>query len=315
MRVSVLSDAVEALQATVKLDVPRDWAVTPPAQSVSFTHEGDTANVDFTVHPTALKETIYKVTAEAEYAGRNFQEGYTVITRHDLGAAYYYSPAIQKVSAVSVSLPRGLKVGYIMGAGDAIPAVLKQLGMDVEILSSGDLARGDLSQYGSIVTGIRAYDVRADLRQNNSRLLDFVKAGGTLVVQYNQDVTAFNAGHYTPYPATATTQRVSVEEAPVQFVAPQDGVFHYPNQITPADFDGWIQERGVYFLTNWDKDFTPLLSSHDPGESPLAGGLLRATYGNGNYIYTGYVFFRELPAGVPGAVRLFVNLLSVGHEK
>ena len=315
VRVSVLSDVVDPLKAKVKLDAPRGWTVTPPTQTVSFAHEGDTANVDFTVHPAALKEGFYRVTAEAEYAGETYREGYTVLTRHDLGTFYYYSPAVQSVSGVNVSLPRGLKVGYIMGAGDEIPAVLKRLGIDVEVLSPSDLAHGDLSQYETLVTGIRAYDVRADVRQNNSRLLDFVKAGGTLVVQYNQDVRAFNAGQYTPYPATATTQRVSVEEAPVQLLAPQDGVFHFPNEITPHDFDGWIQERGVYFMTNWDKSFTPLLSSHDPGESPLGGGLLRASYGKGNYIYTGYVFFRQLPAGIPGAVRLFVNLLSVGHEK
>ena len=149
---------------------------------------------------------------------------------------------------------------------------------------------------------------------NNKKLLDFVSAGGTLLAQYETDIGNFNSGSFTPYPASLGRGRVSVEEAAVQILAPDNRIFHYPNEITAHDFDGWVQERGLYFLDTWDAKFTPLLASHDPGESDLKGGLVVAPYAKGTYIYTGYAFFRQLPAGVPGALRLYVNLLAAGHE-
>jgi len=212
-------------------------------------------------------------------------------------------------------VPHDLKIGYIMGAGDDIPTVLKQVGMDVTLIPPEKLASEALSSHGTIVLGIRAYDTQPDVVANNKKLLDYVAAGGTLVVQYNTSVGDFNNGHFTPYSAELSRARVSVEEAPVEILAPEDGVFHYPNTITARDFDGWIQERGLYFMDKWDEHFTPLLSCRDPGEDAQKGGLLQARYGKGTYIYTGYAFFRQLPAGVPGAVRLYVNLLSAGHEK
>ena len=211
--------------------------------------------------------------------------------------------------------PHDLKVGYIMGAGDDIPTVLKQVDMDVTLIPAEHIATEDLSKYGTIVLGIRAYDTQKDVVANNKKLLDFVSAGGTLVVQYNAGTGDFNSGKFTPYSAELSRARVSVEEAPVEILAPDDSVFHYPNTITAKDFDGWVQERGLYFMDKWDDHFTPLLSCHDPGEDAQKGGLLRAQYGKGTYIYVAYAFFRQLPAGVPGAVRLYVNLLSAGHEK
>jgi len=167
------------------------------------------------------------------------------------------------------------------------------------------------------VLGIRAYDTQKDVVDNNKRLLEYVENGGRLVVQYNTmgsfgSPIDFNGGKYTPYPATLSRARVSVEEAPVTILDPANPIFHSPNEITQKDFEGWVQERGLYFMSQWDSDFTPLLESHDPGEGEQKGGLLVAHYGKGMYIYTGFAFFRQLPAGVPGAVRLFVNLLS--HE-
>jgi hypothetical protein len=192
--------------------------------------------------------------------------------------------------------------------------VLQQIGVDVTVLPAEKLAGEDLAQYGTVVFGIRAYDTQKDVATSNKKLLDYVSAGGTLIVQYNASTGDFNSGHFTPFPVTLSRSRVSVEEAPVEILAPEDSVFHYPNQITQRDFDGWVQERGLYFADQWDSNFRPLLSSHDPGEPPLKGGLLRAQYGKGTYIYTGYAFFRQLPAGVPGAIRLYVNLLGAGHE-
>ena len=152
------------------------------------------------------------------------------------------------------------------------------------------------------------------MREHNRRLLDYVNRGGTLIVQYNQSTNAFNDGHYTPYPATEANVRVSVEEQPVEILAPEEQVFNWPNKITQKDFDGWVQERGLYFMSQWDPQFKPLLACNDPGEPPQKGGLLLAHYGKGIYIFSAYGFSRQLPAGVPGAIRLFVNLVSAGHD-
>jgi hypothetical protein len=202
-----------------------------------------------------------------------------------------------------------------MGAGDDIPTVLEQIGMNVTLIPAEKLSTEDLARYQTIVLGIRAYDTQKDVIANNKRLLDYVQAGGRLVVQYNTlgsfgVPVDFNAGKYTPYPATLSRARVSVEEAPVTILDPSNPIFHSPNEITQKDFEGWVQERGLYFMSDWDSNFTPLLESHDPGEKEQQGGLLIAHYGKGTYIYTGYAFFRQLPAGVPGAVRLFVNLIA-----
>jgi hypothetical protein len=199
-----------------------------------------------------------------------------------------------------------------MGAGDDIPTVLNDIGIDVTLIPPEKLASEDFARYQTIVLGIRAYDTQKDVIANNQRLLDFVQAGGRLVVQYNAGAGDFNAGKFTPYPATLSRARVSVEEAPVTILEPSNPIFHSPNEITQKDFEGWVQERGLYFMSQWDSHFAAPLESHDPGEGEQKGGLLIAHYGKGTYIYTGYAFFRQLPVGVPGAVRLFVNLVC-GH--
>ena len=221
---------------------------------------------------------------------------------------------MQRVSIVDLKVPTDRKIGYIMGAGDDIPTVLTQIGMNVTLIPAENIAKENLSAYQTIVLGIRAYDTQKEVVANNKRLLDYVSNGGTLVVQYNSGVGDFNSGKFTPYPAQASRARVSVEEAPVQILVPEDGIFHYPNEISAKDFDGWVQERGLSFMETWDTNFKALLACNDPGEPSQKGGLLRAQYGKGTYIFTGYAFFRQLPAGVPGAVRLYVNLLSAGHE-
>jgi hypothetical protein len=238
-----------------------------------------------------------------------------MVTRPDLDTFYYYQPAVQKISVVRVELPKNLKVGYIMGAGDDILPALQQLGMDARLITPEELASGNLAQFNPIVLGIRAYDAREDVRQHNRRLLDFVSQGGTLIVQNNSDTEVFNSGNFGPFPLRISRQRVSVEDAPVELLAPTDRLFNFPNKISATDFDGWIQERGLYFSPQWDEKYQPLLSTADPGEAPSQGGLLRAAYGRGTYIYTGYAFFRQIPAGVPGAIRLYVNLLSAGQAQ
>jgi LmbE family N-acetylglucosaminyl deacetylase len=316
VNVNVRNNMTMAGEASLRLQAPAGWRVKPQSAAVKLDAER-TGSYAFTVTPTPgeVREKHYGIQAHLEYSGRDYAEGYSVVSRPDLGAFYYYRPATLEVSAIEVKVaPRALKIGYVMGAGDSIPAVLDQLGLDVKTITTDELTDGNLNKYDTIVVGIRAYDVRPEVREQNRCLLEYVRQGGTLLVQYNQNLSAFNAGHYTPYPATESNERVSVEEAPVAILAPSEAVFHYPNQVQQRDFDHWVQERGLYFMGEWDQHFIPLLSSHDPGEGPLNGGLLEAHYGNGIYIYCGYAFFRQLPAGVPGAIRLFVNLLNAGHE-
>ena len=312
--VSVRSNVQSAVHAKLKLDTPQGWKVEPAEIAVDLDHDGDVNNYAFQITPQNLHEGTYKVTAKAEYNGKQYAEGFKVITRPDLDSYYAYRPATENVQAVDVKLPPQLKVGYIMGTGDEIPSVLQSVGLNTSIITPQELASGDLSRYGTIIVGIRAYDTRTDVREHNRRLLDYVNNGGTLIVQYNQSTGLFNEGHYTPYPATEANVRVSVEEQPVEILAPQEQVFNWPNKITQKDFDGWVQERGLYFMSQWDAQFKPLLACNDPGEPPQKGGLLLAHYGKGIYVFSAYGFSRQLPAGVPGAIRLFVNLVSAGHQ-
>jgi hypothetical protein len=259
-----------------------------------------------------MKQGDVKLRAVFSDGNLNYSQSYTLVTREDLGSFYYFEPAVQHISIVDVKIPKDLKVGYVMGAGDDIATVLQQVGMNVTLLSADKVATQNLAQFGTIVLGVRAYDTQKALVANNQKLLDFVSNGGTLVVQNNNSISDFNSEHLTPYPAELSRARVSVEEAPVQILAPDDPVFHDPNEISQKDFDGWVQERGLYFMDKWDDHFKPLLSCHDPNEPDQKGGLMVAKYGKGIYIFTGYAFFRQLPAGVPGAIRLFVNLVSAG---
>ncbi len=298
---------------TVKPEVPSGWRVDPKSTAMEFTKSGEQAS-KFEVLPDGAGEARYRVRAVFSATGHDFSEGYSLVTRPDIGGFFYFQPAVQRAAIVNVKVPSGLKVGYIMGAGDDIPTVLRQVGLDVTLLTPEDVERANLQQFGTIVLGIRAYDTRDDVKKYNQRLLDYARDGGTLMVQYNTDPASFNAGNYMPYPAQLSRSRVSVEEAPVTVLDAKSGVFHYPNVVSSHDFDGWVQERGLYFMDKWDDHYTPLLACNDPGEEPQKGGLLIARVGKGYYIYDAYAFFRQLPFGVPGAIRLYVNLLSVGHE-
>ena len=311
---TVKGDGIKRI-GELRLELPPGWRSEPEHFALEFTRPGEKQDRTFKIIPSGLQQGRATVRAVLEFEGEKYSEGYTLVTREDLGSFYYYQPARQRVSIVDVQAPHDLKIGYIMGAGDDIPTVLQQVGMDVTQIPAEKIASEDLTKFGTIVVGIRAYDTQKDVVANNKKLLDFVNAGGTLVVQYNAGVGDFNSGKFTPYSAELSRARVSVEEATVEILAPNDSVFHYPNTITQKDFDGWVQERGLYFMDKWDDHFTALLSCHDPGEDAQKGGLLRARYGKGTYIYAAYAFFRQLPAGVPGAVRLYVNLLSAGHEK
>ena len=313
IHIGIRSNIATTAPANLRLQLPPGWSAEPAVQPVTFVRAGESKQFHFEVKPADLQESRHQLKAVLDYQGKPYTLGYTVITRSDLDTFYYYQPAVQRVSIVDVKVPQQLKVGYIMGAGDDIPTVLQQIGVNVTLIPAEKLASEDLSAYGTIILGIRAYDTQKDLVANNKKLLDYVSNGGTLIVQYETGVSDFNSGHFTPYSADLSRARVSVQQAPVEILSPDDPVFRYPNHVTAKDFDGWVQERGLYFMDKWDDHFKPLLSCHDPGEPPQKGGLLIAQYGKGTYIYNAYAFFRQLPAGVPGAIRLYVNLLSAKH--
>jgi len=215
-----------------------------------------------------------------------------------------------------------VSVGYIMGSGDAVPEAIRQMGLTVDLLNENDLTSGDLSKFDTIVVGIRAYQIRRDLISNNQRILDYVKNGGTLIVQYQrpdyvrQNLNPFPASMTDTQKTTAgTTARVVDENAKVTILDARNPVFNFPNKITDADFSGWVQERNLYNFTTFDQKYTPLLESHDAGEAENKGGLVVAEIGKGKYVYCSYALFRQLPAGVSGAYRLFANLLSIRNSK
>ncbi len=303
-------DKPAEIKGDLRVIVPENWRAEPSEKQLAFRERGEKKSFDYKVIPGNRIEGTKEIFASFKSGETSYKEGFSIVTREDLGTFYYYQPATQHVSVVDVKVPKDLKVGYIMGAGDTIPIVLQQIGMDVTLIPAERLSSEDLSKYQTIVLGIRVYDTQKEVVANNKRLLDFVQAGGRLVVQYNTSPTDFNKGNFTPYTATLSRVRVSVEDAPIAMLDPSNAIFHFPNEISKKDFDGWVQERGLYFMSQWDNKFTPLLESHDPGEGEQKGGLLIARYGKGTYVYTGYAFFRQVPAGVPGAVRLFVNLIA-----
>ena len=226
-----------------------------------------------------------------------------------------FPPAAARFVRADVHL-KARRIGYVMGAGDEIPQALRQLGAEVVLLDDAALARGELSSFDAIVTGVRAHNVRPALVASHQRLMDYVERGGTLVVQYNvlewrrREGAADPLARLGPYPLEVGRGRVSMEEAPVRFLHPDHPLLRAPNLISAEDFQGWVQERGLYFAAKWDPRYEALLECGDDGEPFQAGGLLYTPYGKGVYIFTAYSWFRQLPAGVPGAFRLFANLLS-----
>ncbi len=308
LEVDVAGNAEGARRGSVSLDAPAGWP-KPPARPFSLSPDGRSATARFSLEvPAGTRPGMYRVRATAD--GENHTLDF--LEHPDIGPFYFVKPAESRVEILDLSVPEGLSIGYVRGAEDSIPEFLQQLGIRVHLLSAEDLEKGNLSAYPTIVTGPRAYDVRDDLRRASGRLLAFVKNGGRLVVQYNSNVRAFDEGDWFPHPAKfpERNERVTVEDSPVEILSPEDPIWNRPNRITLADFDGWVQERGLYFLGEWSPDWKPLLSMHDPGEPPLRGGLLTTTLGKGTYVFTAESWFRELPEGVPGAIRIFVNLIS-----
>jgi LmbE family N-acetylglucosaminyl deacetylase len=287
--------------------VPAGWPPVP-AESLTFTREDETKSVVVSVAPPtadSLRSGTY-----ALRAGTGWLE---IIDYPHIRPRALARPSVAQIRAARLALPGLSRVGYVRGAADRVPEALAAVGVPLELLGPDSLARADLSRYDAIVIGSRAYETEPALVANNGRLVDYVAKGGLMIVQYQQ--YPFVDGGFAPYPVTIGRphDRVTDESAPVTPLDPTHPVFHYPNDIGPADWRGWVQERGLYFARTWDTTYVPLLETHDPGPaSPeLKGGLLVAPLGRGTYVYTGLSFFRQLPAGVPGAYRLFMNLLGL----
>ncbi|MFZ0632960.1 MAG: PIG-L family deacetylase [Acidobacteriaceae bacterium] len=311
--VKIHSNIKGTAQGTLRLSLPSGWTSSPATAPFAFEQDGQEQVVIFQVTPANLQERSYPVEAIASYGGHDYREGYVQVGYPGLRPYFEYSHAGDRITAASVKVAPDLQIGYIEGSGDDVPQSLVDLGIHVHFLTKEDLASGDLSKYNEILVGVRAYAVRDDLRTYNSRLLNYVKHGGAVVVQYQTPEFDHNFGPY-PYVMTSDPEEVTDEHSVVKILDAQNPAMRWPNVITPKDFDGWIEERGSKFLQSWDSHYEPLLETHDPGQSPQEGGMVIARYGSGVWMYTAYAFYRELPLGVPGAYRLFANLLSLGEN-
>lgn len=318
IRLRIRNNSPEELQGRLELKPPKGWKVEPPQAPFALARPGQAVAVPFQVSadPATLRPGRASFLAVAGLDGTEFTRQYRMISVFDRWNTPLYSPARSRVEVLDLQIPPGLNIGYIMGAGDRVSDTLAQLGFSVTALGAEDLAAGELGDYDCIIAGIRAYQVRQDLIEHNARLLDYVRDGGVVIVQYNTP-DAWNRRQYAPFSARIVDRghRVTDESAPVTLLEPDHRVFRTPNPITQRDFAGWVQERGLYFIQERDGRFRALLASHDPGEPPLDGGLLVADYGKGQYVLTSYSWFRQLPAGVAGAIRLFTNLVSLGAAR
>jgi len=300
-------------QGQVRLTAPAGWKVDPPSAGFAFNRAGERRLVGFTVRVPALENRDYRIEAVATVGAREFRDGYDIIQKRDLETRYLFHEAVTEVHGVDVAIAPDLSVGYVMGIGDSIPAAIAQLGVKVELLDERALAERDLGRFDAVVTGTRAYAVRDDLRTHNQRLLDYAAAGGNLIVLYNTQ--EFVPDKFAPFPAqlTARAEETSEEDAPVEILQPAAPVLQWPNRITTADFDGWVEQRGSKFWSAWDKAYTPMISTHDQKQAPQQGVWLTARHGRGHYSYVALAFHRQLPFGVPGAYRIVANLLSMGR--
>jgi LmbE family N-acetylglucosaminyl deacetylase len=297
-------------KGSVRLELPLGWHSEPAVSSFEMQRAGQEQNVGFQVFPNRLEQETYKVTAVAESMGRQYREGFTTVGYPGLRPYNLYMPATYRTSGVDCKVAPGLRVGYVTGTGDAVPQSLERIGVKSEFLSPQDLAQGDLQKYDVIVLGVRAYAARPELATHNQRLLDYVKNGGAVIVQYNTVQYDHNYGPY-PYSLPNTAERVVDEDSHISFLDPKSPVLSWPNQIQERDFTGWVEERGHGFLTSWDKRYEAPIETHDPDQDPQKGGLVYAQYGRGVYVYVALALYRQLPDGVPGAYRLFANLLSL----
>ena len=302
----------DAIEGYVQMAYPNDWSVFPQKQKIEIVNKGDVQKVVFTVIPPK-NQSEGLITPMVNINGNFYTDELIEIDYSHIPFQTVLMPSESKVVRLDIE-KRGNNIGYIEGAGDVVPESLRQIGYNVTIIKPEQISAENLVNFDAVVVGIRAYNILDELKFKQKFLLDYVKEGGNLIVQYNTN-RRLKVDDLAPYHLQLSRDRVTDENASVTILNSNHSLLNFPNKITTQDFEGWVQERGLYFPNEWSEEFTPLLSMNDKGESSKEGSLLVAKYGKGNYIYTGLSFFREFPAGVSGAYRLFANLLSAGKEE
>ena len=302
----------DEIKGTVSLKVPENWKVSPAEISFSILKNGGEQMVVFTITPTK-EQSEGSIYSFVKSEGKTFTKSLVEINYDHIPKKTILVPAESKVVRLNLK-KKGNTIGYIKGAGDEVPKYLKQVGYQVTVIDPENISEKVLKDFDAVMVGIRAYNTKEVLKLKQPIILDYVKNGGNVIVQYNTSRRLKVKDNIAPYKLKLSSDRVTDENATVSFLDKDHEIMNYPNKITSEDFEGWVQERGLYFPNEWADEFTPLLSFHDKGESPKKGSLLVAKYGKGYYIYTGLSFFRELPAGVPGAYKLLTNMLSVGKN-
>lgn len=305
-----IQSTTQNIDGVARLELPSNWTTTPPEQVFSFQNKEEKQTLSFTIIPPNQMSTA-NVVAQLHCNGKVYTYEMEQIEHLHIPIQTVLKKTETKFLRVNLK-SKPAQIGYIMGSGDEIPQSLQQAGYHVSLLQENDIDKGELNQYDAIITGIRAYNTNSWLKFGQHKLLEYVHEGGTLIIQYNVN-RRMVLDSLGPYPFKISRDRVTVEKAPVSLLIPNHQILNYPHHITGKDFEGWVQERGLYFSDNWDRRYETPLACNDPGENPKAGGLLITKYGKGAFIYTGYAFFRQLPAGVPGAYRLFFNLISAGE--
>ncbi|MBO0323416.1 PIG-L family deacetylase [Muricauda sp. CAU 1633] len=301
------------VSGTVALDHPAGWKVSPQNFSFSIPQQGQEQTITFKVTPPSI-ESEGKISPIITVGNNTYQKELVEINYDHIPKQSILLSSEAKVVRMDIR-KSGEHIGYIMGAGDKVPESLEQIGYQVHTIDPNDIQEGELDKYDAIVVGIRAYNVVDALKFKQPILFNYVKNGGNMIVQYNTAGRwADQFKNIAPYDLTISRDRVTDEAAQVDIIAPSNALVSYPNAIKESDFDGWVQERGLYYPSEWSAEFTPVLSMHDEDDEPSKGSLLVAPYGEGHYIYTGLSFFRELPAGVSGAYKLFANMLSIGKD-
>lgn len=313
IRVQLHSSVKGAAKGTVRLDLPQGWKSTPAVADFATMREGEDQNLTFTVHPEHVEAKPYTITAVAELNGEKFTQGFQTVGYPGLRPYPHYRPATYRTTGVDVKTAPDLHIGYIMGTGDDVATSLADIGIHPTMLSAGEIASADLSKYDAIILGIRAYAARPELKTFNNRLLEYVRHGGTVIVQYQ---TQEYDHDYGPYPLTLSSdpEKVVEEDNKVSILTPNDPLLTWPNKITTADFNDWVEERGHGFMRKWDSHYIALTEMHDTDQDPQKGGLLYARYGKGAYVYMAYAFFRQMPDGVPGSFRIMANLISMSKN-
>ena len=309
VKVTLKSHSQNVHGGKLRLKGTNKWQISPASFSFFFANKYEEKQFSFVVSPPNNSNEA-EIMAEAEINGEKWAYSSVEISYPHIKRQTYFPKSRMKVIKIDIK-KSGSSIGYIMGAGDEVADGLKNLGYDVTLLNDEMLENEDLTPFDAIITGIRAYNTRERLKHTQDKLLQYVKNGGTLIVQYNVS-RGLQIANIGPFPLTIGRDRVTEETAPISILFPNHQLLNFPNKITTNDFKGWVQERGLYFASQWDERYETVLSSHDSNESDKLGGLLFTRYGKGVFIYTGYAWFRQLPAGVPGAFRLFVNLISAG---